>query len=327
MNRQIDWQPAGAARASVVQKSGLEAGASSPAGAVIALSPGRNGIALLELGSDKGQRQRVFGAASFGHPAKLHLGLLAFLLHRHTRAGETVADPMAGSGSIVLAALLGRHVIARELEEHWLAYLERAAACVRGQEGLFAGELGEISVGQADARQPWGYQADCALFSPPYGNEASTTPTARRRLPYRLSQLSVPLDERWSKLTQHPSAGAMGALAFYYGRHPQQVGHLRGARYWAAMAEVYRQAQAALRPGGRLIVVVKDHIRDGRRVPTVEGTIALCEELGFRLTAHYRRRLAQLSLWQRRRKEASLPVVEEEDALVFALPCLSPEQK
>jgi SAM-dependent methyltransferase len=283
-------------------------------GAATALDP-----ALLELGSDKRLRQRVFGAASFGHPAKLHLGLLAFLLARHTRAGETVADPMAGSGSILLAALWGRHVIARELEEQWLAYLERAAARVQGQGGMFEGELGEISVGQGDARLPWDYQADCVLFSPPYGNEASTTPTARRRLPYRLRQLSVPLDERWFKLAERPSAGAMGAVTFYYGRHPQQVGHLRGPRYWAAMAEVYGQARAALRPGGRLIVVVKDHIRGGRRIPTVEGTIALCEELGFVLAAHYRRRLAQLSLWQRRRKEARQPVVEEEDALVFQL--------
>jgi hypothetical protein len=281
-------------------------------GAVSALD-----LPLLELGSDKGQRQRLFGPEFFAHPAKLHLGLLSLLLDRHTRAGETVADPMAGSGSILLAALLGRHVIARELEERWQPYLQRAAARVAAQAGLFEAALGHIDVGQADARGPWGYQADCALFSPPYGNEASTTPTARRSLPYRLRQLTVPLDERWFQLAERPSVGAMGAVTFYYGRHPQQIGHLRGARYWAAMREVYGQAQAALRPGGRLIVVVKDHIYQGRRVPTVEGTIALCEGLGFVLVARYRRHLEQLSLWQRRRREASQPVVEEEDALVF----------
>jgi len=272
---------------------------------------------LLELGSDKGQRQRLFGPEFFAHPAKLHLGWLTLLLERHTRPGETVADPMAGSGSILLAALLGRHVIARELEERWQPYLQRAAARVAAQVGLFAGELGEISVGQADARVPWGYQADAVLFSPPYGNEASTTPTARRSLPYRLRHLSVPLDARWFKLAERPSVGALGAVAFYYGRHPQQIGHLRGARYWAAMREVYGQAHAALRPGGRLIVVVKDHIYQGQRVATVAGTIALCERLGYVLVAHYRRRLSQLSLWQRRRREAEQPVVEEEDALVF----------
>jgi Putative RNA methylase family UPF0020 len=271
----------------------------------------------LELGSDVASRQRLFGPESFAHPAKLHLGLLAFLLARYTRPGETVADPMAGSGSILLAALWGRHVIARELEEHWVASLERGAARVRAQAGLFAGELGRIDVGQADARQPWGYQADCVLFSPPYGNEASTTPTARRRLPYRLRQLPVQLNERWIKLTERPSVGAMGAVTFYYGRHPQQVGHLRGRRYFEAMREVYTQALAALRPRGYLIVVLKDHIYQGCRVPTVERTIGLCQELGYVLVARYQRHLEQLSLWQRRRKEQGLPVVEQEDALVF----------
>jgi hypothetical protein len=269
------------------------------------------------LGSDVASRLRLFGPESFAHPAKLHLGLLSFLLGRYTRPGETVADPMAGSGSILLAALSGRHVIARELEAHWVEYLQRGAARVRAQAGLFEASLGRIDVGQANARQSWGYQADHVLFSPPYGNEASTTPTARRHLPYRLRKVGVQLDARWLELMERPSAGAMGALAFHYGRDPQQVGHLRGKRYWAAMEEVYRQAHAALVPGGRLIVVVKDHIYQGRRVPTAQGTIALCEGLGFVLLARYQRHLAQLSLWQRRRKEAEQPVVEEEDALVF----------
>jgi hypothetical protein len=83
------------------------------------------------------------------------------------------------------------------------------------------------------------------------------------------------------------------------------------------MAEVYKEARAALRPGGRLILVIKDHIRAGRRVPTAELTIGLCEGLGFALEERVRRHLATLSLWQRRRREQGLPVVEEEDLLVF----------
>ena len=268
----------------------------------------------LTFGSDVALRTRWFVPASFAHPAKLHLGLLSWLIDRYTRPGETIADPMAGCGGILFAATLQRQVIAREIEPCWLALLEENAAHITRLAGLFAGE---IDLGQADAREPWGYAADCVLFSPPYGNEASTSPHARRMLPYRLHSGSVAYDPRWQRLARHLSPGAMGAVTFHYGTHPQQIGHFRGARYWQAMRRVYVQAHEAVRPGGLLILIVKDHIAGGQRVPTTTTTCALCEELGFVLLAHHQRQLTQLSLWQRRRKERGEPVIEEEDILVL----------
>ena len=47
------------------------------------------------------------------------------------------------------------------------------------------------------------------------------------------------------------------------------------------------------------------------------NTISMCEALGFSSYAHHRRRIQNLSLWQRRRKERGEPVVVEEDILVF----------
>jgi DNA modification methylase len=269
---------------------------------------------LLEFGTDVALRSRWFVLASFQHPAKLHLGLLGWLLDRYTMPGETIADPMAGSGSVLFAATIQRHVIAREIEPRWLDLLQANAAQIIARAGLF---VGSIDIGQADAREPWGYQADIVLFSPPYGNEASATPDGRRMLPYRLHQLTVPYDRRWQHLANHPTPGAMGAVTFHYGTHPDQVGHVRGARYWQAMRLIYAQAYTSLREHGSLILIVKDHIREGKRVATATTTIAVCEELGFTLHAHHQRHLQNLSLWQRRRKERGEPVVEEEDILVF----------
>jgi hypothetical protein len=106
-------------------------------------------------------------------------------------------------------------------------------------------------------------------------------------------------------------------VTFHYGTHPAQIGHLREERYWKAMCLTYTQAYAALCPHGYLILAVKDHIRDGKRVATASTTRAMCEELDFALHAHHQRSLHNLSLWQRRRKERGEPVVEEEDVLVF----------
>ena len=268
----------------------------------------------LTFGSDVALRTRWFVPQSFAHPAKLHLGLLSWLIDRYTRPGETIADPMSGSGSILYAATLQRNVIAHEIEPRWLALLEENAERITRRAGLFAGT---ITLGQADAREPWGYSADCVLFSPPYGNEMSRSPSARRMLPYRLSTMTMPMDPRWQRLVKHPSPGTMGAVSFHYGTHPQQIGHFRGEHYWQAMRLVYAQAYQALRPAGCLILVVKDHISAGRHVPTTATTQKVCQELGFVLLAHHQRQLSQLSLWQRRRKEHGERVIEEEDILVF----------
>lgn len=251
---------------------------------------------------------------SFAHPAKLHLGLLRWLLEAYISPGETIADPMAGIGSTLLAAAYGCNVVAREIEPRWVEILRANAAHIQHQAGLFAGR---IEIDQADAREPWGFTADHILFSPPYGNEASSSPNARRTLPSRLDNAPFAYGERWQRFVEAPTEGSKGAVVFHYGTHPAQIGHWRGERYWQAMQQIYLQAYTALCGHGYLIVIVKDHIHNGIRVETAARTTVLCESLGFALYERHQRQVFPLSLWQRRRKERGELVVEEEDALVF----------
>jgi hypothetical protein len=189
------------------------------------------------------------------------------------------------------------------------------ATRINEQAGLFAGS---ISVARADARLPWEITCDHVICSPPYGCEMSGGASANKGLSYRLAQHSY--DPRWERYLRCPNGGTVGMLTFHYGSTPGQLGSRRGKPYWTGMEAVYRRAYAALRPGGQLILIVKDHIRDGRRVPTADLTIDLCESICFRLAERLQRRVYPLSLWQRRRKEHGLPVVEEEDVLVFVRP-------
>lgn len=273
---------------------------------------------LLEFGSDKPLRNRWFVPESFAHPAKCHLGLLRWIIEKYTQPGETIADPMAGIGSVLYAASLQRHVIAREIEPRWLEIMHLNAAHIAAQAGLFADDnhirVGNIDIGQENARLPWRFLADHIIFSPPYGNEASSSPLAHRALVYK--QLE---GRRWKSLLERAEAqrGSYGSVMFHYGTHPAQIGHYRGKRYLTAMEAIYLQANLALRPGGFLILITKDHISQGRRVETAVATVQLCESLGFSLRAWHQRHVYPLALWQRRRKEKGLPVVEEEDILVF----------
>jgi len=273
---------------------------------------------ILQLGSDKATRLRYFTKASFAHPAKLHLGLLAWLVEAYTRPGDTIGDPMAGIGSLAYAAMFQRHVILRELEPQWITHARENAADIIRAAGLFAGT---IDIGQADARQPWNFTADHLIFSPPYACRASSNHTSRHYVSHKMYQVAkkegISYSERWHKFVENPTGGSAGAMTFFYGEHPDQIGHWRGDRYIEAMTDVYTHARAALRPGGVMALVIKDHIRDGQRVRVTDQTAALCVSLGFRLVDRVSRRVHPLSLWQRRRKERGEPIVEEEDVLVF----------
>lgn len=269
---------------------------------------------VLDLGSDVGIRNRYFSRDSYSHPAKLHLGLLQWIVDRYTQPGDTIADPMAGIGSVLIAALQQRHVIAREIEPRWLAYLHTNAARIYEQAGLLAGR---IDIAQADAREPWTFTADHVVFSPPYGCAASSTPNQRLFLPYRMAiKTEHSYSDRWQQLIDNNSPGAAGAVQFFYGNHPAQIGALRDTAYWQAMTTIYTNAYAAL-GRGHLVLIIKDHIRQGRRVTVADDTVALCERLGFVLQERHARRVYPLSLWQRRRKEKGQPVIEDEDVLVF----------
>lgn len=278
--------------------------------------------APLQLGSDLALRYRYFSRESLAHPAKLHLGLLAWLLDRYTKPGDTIADPMAGMGSTAYAALLQRHVILREIEPRWLTFAKQNAEIILRAGGMFAGS---IDVAQSDARLPWDYEADHILFSPPYANAVAATPAAKgmtsHQIRTRLSGVEGGYDKAWDRLLRAYDAGAGGCAAAYlmhYGSHPAQIGHWRGDRYWVAMDAVYARARDALRPNGRMILVIKDHIRRGVQIRVADQTVALCESLGFALIARHARRVHPLSLWQRRRKERGELIVEDEDVLVFA---------
>src|SRR5260221_6832586 len=233
---------------------------------------------VLDLGSDLSLRFCYFTSESIAHPAKCHLGLLRWLVDRYTRPGDTIADPMAGVGSTLYAALLQRNVIAREIEPRWLELLHQNAAKIIHNAGLFAGN---IDVGQSDARLPWEYVATHIITSPPYGNEFSTKPNNNRALKLALHKNESLGGKRWQQFLAHPTEGSVSMSTYSYGIHPAQIGHLRGNRYYEAMAAIYRQAKASLYPGGYLILILKDHIRNGKRVETTSETITLCESLGF----------------------------------------------
>lgn len=119
---------------------------------------------------------RHFLGHAISHPAKANTLLLTFLVKKFTKEGETVLDPMAGTGSTgVVASLHGRNAIQVELEKKFFDWMEEARRKVERHSTLTPkGKIVNIH-GDARCLSKLLGQVDVAITSPPY---ADTDPMA-----------------------------------------------------------------------------------------------------------------------------------------------------
>lgn len=104
------------------------------------------------------------------HPAKMNTHFLEFLIERHTKEGDTVLDPMSGSGSTgVVSALLNRNAVCVELERKFYEWMEEARENVEKVQTITPkGRIRNIC-GDARRLSELLGRADVAITSPPYG--------------------------------------------------------------------------------------------------------------------------------------------------------------
>lgn len=156
---------------------------------------------------------------------------------------------------------------------------------------------------------------DLSVFSPPYGN-------------------------RYEKRTGSWPGGDPRDSHAYGEESPDQIGSTRNRKgYLEAMAAVYGQIYACLKPGGIMVLITKDSVRDFQRVPLGRLTTELCAQVGFRLRPcpanckdfqagflHTHKSPLQTSSFWIRRQEAQFkakfpgarsPYVHHEDLLVL----------
>ena len=136
----------------------------------------------LKLKSDTAKRKRFFTAESFAHPAKCHLGLLEWIVFTYTSEGETILDPMLGSGTVLYATLMGRSVVGVELESKFIRMAEDNLKKLN-QMPLYlgVGQRGQAQIIQGDARNLEGLLVDKIISSPPYKERHSYPDVERQR--------------------------------------------------------------------------------------------------------------------------------------------------
>ncbi len=68
-----------------------------------------------------------------------------------------------------------------------------------------------------------------------------------------------------------------------YGESEGQIGITKGETYWEAVAVIYQQLFTLLPAGGVAAIVVKDYVRNKKRVALCDQTVQLLEAIGFKV--------------------------------------------
>ena len=306
-------------------------------------------LPVLRFKNDTALRRRFFVDGAMAHPAKGHIALWQEIIERYTSPGDTILDPMAGVGTTLVAALMGRNVICVELEPHFVEPMKASWEKLK-QHPMLGHTLGEVLILQGDARALPLEGVDSAIFSPPY--EGFTEANDEQRTHARATKKEVGDRLRFrgksgytrpaAIVTSPPYNQEVAHLPLHVGERPglshadkderisdQRVGlnyspnqtNMRGDTYWSAMRQVYSECHRVLRPQGILALVLKGFTRNGKYVDLPSQTRDLVESLGFWLFDHWRRELWSLSFWRilqkRRDPEAFDDRLNYEEVLAF----------
>lgn len=155
-----------------------------------------------------------------------------------------VLDPMAGIGRIHTLALGYRETIGVELEPEW----------AKAHERNIVGDARDLPFRDGFF--------DAVATSPPYANRLADNPTRYLKDTTRRTYAGY--------LGRDLTGGNAGALQW-------------GQPYRDLMADAYREATRVLRPGGRFVLNVKDHARNGEVQGVTGWFVHLMLSLGYLL--------------------------------------------
>ena len=239
-------------------------------------------------------RRELFPKGVFDHPAKNNMYLIKELIEYLTKPGDTILDPFAGTGTLLIGVLYGRNVVLIELEPYNIKLLEEAEEMWKeGVQLPVVGEVkgpGRIFIMEGDCRQKLqdlDFLCDAAIFSPPF----STSIMRAKPLPSVAKQVEG------------------------YASHPQNLGKLNPFYFQQSMKMVYERMFKRLVPGAPVAIITRDMIKGSREFLS-QGIIKYMGKAGFDLDEWLKWRppgSAQRHIQESRGAQ----VVKDEDILIF----------
>jgi len=212
--------------------------------------------------------------------------------------GETILDPFAGTGTILVAATMGRFVVMIELEEPFCQTIELNIIGVK-QTIDYVDDLVTLIPGDNSKVLPIPDFCEHMIFSPPYSNLLKKSDAVRK------DRTSVDL--------------GYGHAAQYTSR-PENVGNLSDFLYHQKMEKVYKKCFDSLKPGGTMTIIIKDRMEAGKRIFLGKRAERDCLKIGFEPVA-WNKWYAKGGGYAAINRAAGLETVDEEDLITLRRPC------
>lgn len=232
------------------------------------------------------------------HPAKANLFMIEEIVKHVSEIGDTILDIMAGTGSILVAALLDRRVVLIDVEEGYHRLQKEAVAKLTVASPEISTQA-TLLLGDCLAFLPLP-GVDHIIFSPPYG-----TSMQRRKDPKADSD-------------KYLSGSYKEGLADYSASH-KNVGRMSEFLYNRTMKNIYTKCFDCLPTGGTMTIILKDHMKAGKRIRLSDWALRCCVRAGFELFEWHKRHspgTGYLKLW----KSKGYEVVEDEDIIIVRRP-------
>ena len=180
------------------------------------------------------------------HPAKFPETLAQEFIEFFTKAGQTVLDPMVGTGSTLIACLRsGRNGVGIELSPK---YAKLAAQLVEEEKAALGSEQLRVEVIQGDSADLASFQLpliDYVFTSPPYWNMLHAKGAGTQKQRREDSDLDVTYSE---------NAADLGNVEDY-------------DEFLDRLIAIYSSFQEVLRPHAYLTIIVKNIKRGGKIYP------------------------------------------------------------
>jgi len=245
-------------------------------------------------------RKQYFPPQVMQHPAKANIHMIQAIVDMVSKEGETILDPMSGTGTIMVAALTGRRVVLVEVEN---GYHEMQKAGLMVFEILRPDVRGKILLINADCRKVLPLPCDHIIFSPPYAGI---------------------LKFQAKKESTRSLSGSYKDSIQDYSASPGNVGTTNRFFYNQAMEVVYGKCFESLRPGGTMTIILQDSFeQDGdgnrRRVFLSKWMERVCHRAGF-ATLAWNKRLASGTGFKRLWQSRGMEMVMDEDIVTYIKP-------
>jgi predicted methyltransferase len=244
------------------------------------------------------QREKIYTKRSMAHPAKMFTPLAQKLIQDYSKPGDTILDPMGGIGTTgIEASRLGRNAILVDYERRFVREAKNNVSLLKKAGQM----LGDVKVLHGDARNLGRIKGvDVVVTSPPFADVQ----------PFHDKKFKIDGKE----------VGKMGSGESYsLKKDNKNIGMLKGEKYLLNVKKVYNECYKTLKPNGKLIVHMKNPIKNKKMVRLDKQTTDIVNQCGFKLKERKKRHLDNVSFWTRqyRKKYPDAPKVDHEDILVF----------